>query len=46
MTDIELKIPGCFKAAEAFNGGLVTMENGTIRLDRLNDFEMIVLEEN
>lgn len=45
MTDIELKIPGCFKAAEAFNGGLVTMENGAIHLDRLNDFEMIVLEE-
>lgn len=45
MTDIKLNIPGSFKSAEALNGGLVTMENGMIRLNRLNEFEMIVLEE-
>lgn len=45
MGNIELKLPGRFKAAKALNGGVVTMEKGTIHLNQLNDFEMIVLEE-
>ncbi len=45
MTDIELNISGCFKSAEARNGGQAVVENGVVRLNRLNDFEMIVLEE-
>lgn len=45
MTDIELNIPGSFKRAKALNGGRVTLENSNIRLDCLNKFEMIVLEE-
>lgn len=45
MTGIELHIPGCFKSAEALNGGLAVIENGVIRLNKLNDFEMIVLED-
>lgn len=46
MTDIELHIPGCFKKAEALNGGRAVVENGVIHLNKLNDFEMIVLEDN
>ncbi len=45
MTNIELHISGSFKRVEALNGGLVTIENSTIHLDLLNDFEMIVLED-
>lgn len=45
MTDIELNVPGSFKRAKALNGGQVTLENGSIRLNCLNEFEMIVLEE-
>lgn len=45
MTDIELNVPGSFKRAKALNGGQVTLENSNIRLDCLNKFEMIVLEE-
>lgn len=45
MADIELNIPGSFKRAEALNGGQVSMENGIIHLNHLNEFEMIVLEE-
>ena len=46
MADIELHIPGSFQKADALNGGRVVIENGTIRLNKLGDFEMIVLEEN
>lgn len=46
MKDIELHIPGRFQKAEALNGGLADVENGVLRLNQLNDFEMIVLEEN
>lgn len=46
MTGIELHIPGSFQKAEALNGGLTVLENGVLRLNELNDFEMIVLEEN
>lgn len=46
MADIELKIPCRFTKVKALNGGEVTFDNGTVRLDKLNDFEMIVLEEN
>ena len=46
MADIILIIPGCFREAKALNGGKATLENGSIHLDKLNDFEMIVLEEN
>lgn len=45
MTDIKLNIPGCFKRAEALNGGETVVENGVIYLNKLNDFEMLVLEE-
>lgn len=44
MANIELYIPGNFGKAKALNGGTVTMGNGVIRLDKLNEFEMIVLE--
>lgn len=46
MTGIELHIPGSFQKAEALNGGLKVLENGVLRLNELNNFEMIVLEEN
>lgn len=46
MTGSELHIPGSFQKAEALNGGLTVLENGVLRLNELNNFEMIVLEEN
>lgn len=45
MTDIKLNIPGCFQKAEALNRGRAVLENGVLRLNKLGDFEMIVLEE-
>lgn len=45
MTNIELHIPGSFANAKALNGGTVTLSDGTVLLNKLNDFEMIVLEE-
>ena len=46
MTDIELHIPGHFLKAEALNGGQAVLENGVLRLNKLDDFEMLLLEEN
>ena len=34
-----------FAKAAALNGGHVTLDGNAVCLDRLNDFEMIVLEE-
>lgn len=45
MADITLHIPGTFRSAQALRGGKVTLQNNTVQLDRLTDFEMIVLEE-
>lgn len=45
MADITLHIPGSFQSAQALNGGQAALGNGVIHLDRLNEFEMIVLEE-
>ena len=45
MTDIKLTLPGSFEKVVALNGGHVTLDGNTVCLDRLNDFEMIVLEE-
>ena len=46
MTNIALHIPGSFANAKALNGGTVTMKDGTVHLDKLKEFEMIVLEDN
>lgn len=46
MASIELRIPGSFTNAKALNGGTVSLDGGAVHLDKLNDFEMIVLEEN
>ena len=46
MADIELHIPGHFVKAEAMNGGQAVLENGVLHLNKLDDFEMLVLEEN
>ena len=45
MRDITLNIPGTFTAATALNGGKATINENGIHLDVLNNFEMIVLEE-
>lgn len=44
MADIEITLPGNFAAAKALNGGNVTLKENAIHLDKLNEFEMIVLE--
>ena len=46
MADIELHITGHFLKAEALNGGQAVLENGVLHLNKLDDFEMLVLEEN
>ena len=46
ITDIELHIPGHFLKAEALNGGQAVLENDVLRLNKLDDFEMLLLEEN
>lgn len=46
MADIALHIPGHFVKAEALNGGQAVLENGVLHLNKLDDFEMLVLEEN
>ena len=46
MADIALHIPGHFLKAEARNGGQAVLENGVLHLNKLDDFEMLVLEEN
>lgn len=45
MADIKLTFPTGFAKAAALNGGHVTLDGNAVCLDRLNDFEMIVLEE-
>ena len=44
MADIEITLLGNFAAAKALNGGNVTLKENAIHLDKLNEFEMIVLE--
>ena len=46
MANITLNIPGSFTAAAALNGGTVSLKENSVHLDKLNEFEMIVLEEN
>lgn len=46
MADIALRIPGSFASARALNGGTVSLDDNGIHLNKLNEFEMIVLEEN